>query len=353
VSAAITFTDPRLEAFRRFNEMGGKFRVAVINTCNLDCFFCHNEGMSNPRRPDAHDADRRRDAAHASLDTLLGLTNAFARLGGMQVNVTGGEPLLHAGLPAFLRAIDRTRGTRVILNTNALEIEPLLRDGERLPLDAIFASLHTTDERVFARELVALARPADKSGAKSAARVMANLVRLKGAGYEVQVNYSLGPHNQAGFREVLDFTLAHGIALKAIALVRHTPAAGFYGGAWVDPAWIAAELEARGGAIASESTAMGGQTTLWSVRGTPVKVKNIARGRLRTSYCDGCAHVDACGEGIYGLRLGPDGLFKPCLLRAEKYRAFSSLPFEDQVLDEIARMMGPAESARFDAGAPA
>src|SRR4051812_19147717 len=39
-----------MDRFRVFNAKGGKFRVAITNTCNLDCFFCHNEGMSNPRR---------------------------------------------------------------------------------------------------------------------------------------------------------------------------------------------------------------------------------------------------------------------------------------------------------------
>jgi len=342
--------DPRLSAFRRFNDQGGKFRVAVINACNLDCFFCHNEGMANPRREAPEDATRRAAASKASLETLLALTNAFARLGGKQVNITGGEPLLHPGLPGFLHAIDRSTGTRIVLNTNALEIAPLL--AAPLPVDSIFASLHTTDESVFARDLVALARPSDRDGAKSARRVMDNLVLLKRAGYDVQINYSLGPHNQTGFGEVLDFAIASGIGLKVIALVRHTSAEGFYGGAWVDPEWIDARLAERGAVRTGEGLALGGHTTTWIAGGTPVKVKNVARGRLRTSYCDGCTHAASCGEGIYGLRLGPDGLFKPCLLRADKYRAFTSRAPEEQVLDEIARMMGAEDSARFDAGSP-
>ena len=38
------------ENFDIFNENGGKFRVSLVNVCNLDCFFCHNEAMPNPRR---------------------------------------------------------------------------------------------------------------------------------------------------------------------------------------------------------------------------------------------------------------------------------------------------------------
>ena len=41
----------QLKSFAVFNKKGGKFRVAVLNACNMNCFFCHNEGMENPRTP--------------------------------------------------------------------------------------------------------------------------------------------------------------------------------------------------------------------------------------------------------------------------------------------------------------
>ena len=46
--------DPRINSFKYFNQKGGKFRVTVVNRCNFNCFFCHNEGMDNPREPGAH-----------------------------------------------------------------------------------------------------------------------------------------------------------------------------------------------------------------------------------------------------------------------------------------------------------
>lgn len=46
---------------------------------------------------------------------------------------------------------------------------------------------------------------------------------------------------------MLDFAIAHGIALKAIAFVRPNNEPDFYGGEWVDPEWISALLAGRGG----------------------------------------------------------------------------------------------------------
>ena len=83
----------------------------------MDCFFCHNEGMDNPRRPTAplgaadppanggggqqpaaavsdaaakkRDPLKRKGPSVLSTEHLLGIMNAFTRLGGKQINVTG------------------------------------------------------------------------------------------------------------------------------------------------------------------------------------------------------------------------------------------------------------------------
>jgi len=332
----------RLDRFRTFNDRGGKLRVAVTDACNLDCFFCHNEAMANPRRlalPLARAGPRLRT------DDLIEIMNAFARLRGRQINVTGGEPLAHPEIVRILESIDR-RGTLVILNTNAILADRLLGRPPIATVDAIFASLHTTDEAVFERALGA--RPG------TARRVMDNLVALARHGYRVQINYSLGDFNKDGFEGVLDFAIRHAIDLKAIALVRPTEAPGFYGGAWIDPRFVAERLERRGAAAVSHDEGLGGRTATYRVGRSTVKVKNIARGRLVTDFCAGCPHEAACGEGIYAVRVGVDGLFKPCLLRREAFRPVRrDAPYEAQILDVVDAMIGDFAGARFATGAPA
>src|SRR5262245_44739943 len=90
-----------LERFRLFNDRGGKFRVVILNACNLDCFFCHNEAMENPRRGGTGKAKPKLSDAQ-----VVDLVNAFTRLGGKQVNLTGGEPLAHPRLVPLLEAIE-------------------------------------------------------------------------------------------------------------------------------------------------------------------------------------------------------------------------------------------------------
>jgi cyclic pyranopterin phosphate synthase len=344
----------QLERFRIFNEKGGKFRVAIINTCNLDCFFCHNEGMSNPRRGQVTTTTTMAGARHLGKDDIVRLINAFTRLGGRQVNITGGEPLAHPEVVPILEAIDK-RQTRVVLNTNALLAHKLVAHPRVQNLDAIFASLHTTDDEVFRSELGGTAR--------SVAKVKHGIVSLKKAGYEVQINYSLGPYNVAGFAEVLDFAIDNEIDLKAIALVRSSDAASareFYGGDWIDPRWLSEIVLARSAVLVGEDEGLGGHTTTYRIGRSTVKVKNVARGRLETDLCRGCLKRPQCGEGIYGFRVGVDGVMKPCLLRRDKDRPLRESStgercesYEDQILDVVSAMIGDFGRARFVGGAPA
>jgi cyclic pyranopterin phosphate synthase len=331
--------DPRhLDSFRIFNEAGGKFRLAIINLCNLDCFFCHNEGMPNPRRGEAA-------GDLLDVDRVVAIADAYARLGGRQINLTGGEPLAHPRLFEILERIDR-RDTRLAINTNALLANRLLARPPSPAVDHVLASLHTTSDRVFRDQL------GGRDG--SAARVMGNIAALALHGYRVCINFSLGQHNLDGFEPVLDFAVEHGIDLKAIALVRSSTDPDFYGGDWIEPSWLAEKLAARGAEILGTRDAFGGRKSAYRIGASRIEVKNIADGRLRTDFCRGCLHQDQCGEGIYGVRVGMDGVIKPCLLRRERFRSVDSeTSYEAQILATIHAMVGNWDNARFVKGAPA
>ncbi len=330
-----TYAAHLLDSFRTFNEGGGKFRLAILNVCNLDCFFCHNEAMDNPRRGPA-----RPDAL--TTDDVIAIASTWAALGGDQINLTGGEPLAHPELRQICERIDK-RATRIALNTNAILADRLLTGPRVDAIDLILASLHSVDDDFFRERL----------GGKSARKVMDNIAALAAHGYRVEINFSLSGANRDGFDDVLDFALARGIDLKAIALVRSSCDPGFYGGDWVDPAWITARLEARGARATGTRDAFGGRKTTYRVGATRIEVKNIATGRLETDFCRGCLVKPQCGEGIYGLRIGVDGLVKPCLLRRDRHRPLDrSRPWDLQILETIDAMVGDWSRARFVTGAP-
>jgi GTP 3',8-cyclase len=330
------------DSFQVFNENGGKFRLAVINACNLDCFFCHNEAMDNPRAPGA-----RRRADVLGTEDIIAIANAWASLGGDQINLTGGEPLAHPELVEIVEGIDKRGKTRIALNSNAILADRLTRRPRVDAIDVILASLHTLDDETFRTRL----------GGRAVSDVTNGILALAAHGYRVEINYSLGPTNREHFPSVLDFALEHGLDIKAIALVRSSDREDFYGGEWVDPVWLAACLAARGAVERGVRNAFGGRRTIYRATGRTreikIEVKNVAAGRLHTDFCRGCLHKAQCGEGIYGVRLGVDGLIKPCLLRRDRYRPIDPRgDLEGQLLDIVHAMVGDWTAASFVTGAP-
>ena len=119
------------------------------------------------------------------------------------MNITGGEPLARKDIVDILRKIKK-RGTRIVLNSNVLLAQRLLKEPKIDNIDAIFASLHTTEGKVFKEKVSKTQRSAtikihglNKLGysASGAQEVMDNMVKLKQHGYKVQINYSLGSYN--------------------------------------------------------------------------------------------------------------------------------------------------------------
>lgn len=85
----------------------GKVACTVFTAgCNFRCPFCHNAGLVLPERlfQDVTEAD-----ILAFLKKRVGILDGVA--------VTGGEPLLHSELPAFLRQV-KELGYLVKLDTN-------------------------------------------------------------------------------------------------------------------------------------------------------------------------------------------------------------------------------------------
>lgn len=83
--------------------------VVFVGGCNLYCPFCHNPELVRP--------DLLEEQFSLSEDDVLA-SLAERRQFVEGVCITGGEPLVHPGLPSFLRRVRRETGLPVKLDTN-------------------------------------------------------------------------------------------------------------------------------------------------------------------------------------------------------------------------------------------
>ncbi|KAA0207012.1 anaerobic ribonucleoside-triphosphate reductase activating protein [Candidatus Uhrbacteria bacterium] len=113
--------------------------VAFTPGCNFRCGYCHNPEFVLPER-----IKELEPSFIPEEDVLAFLEERRGKLEG--VVVTGGEPTLHRGLPAFLRRV-RDLGFLVKLDTNGSlpeALEPILREGLA---DYVAMDIKTSPER--------------------------------------------------------------------------------------------------------------------------------------------------------------------------------------------------------------
>jgi len=88
-------------------------RISVTDRCNFRCPYCMPKEVFGPGHAFL------RDPQLVSLPELVRIVAAFLKLGVEKVRLTGGEPLLRADLPDFVRALKHDLGVPdVALTTN-------------------------------------------------------------------------------------------------------------------------------------------------------------------------------------------------------------------------------------------
>jgi molybdenum cofactor biosynthesis enzyme MoaA len=125
-------------------QISRKLRISVTDSCNLRCFFCHNEGQG------AFGQAKRSSFTIADYKLIIG---AAAAAGVREVKLTGGEPLLYRNsghdivdLVAGISSIRDRHQFGLSMTTNGLLLHrygTALRDAG---LDRVTISLHTLDE---------------------------------------------------------------------------------------------------------------------------------------------------------------------------------------------------------------
>jgi cyclic pyranopterin phosphate synthase len=121
-------------------------RVSITDRCNMRCRYCMPREVFGPGFVFLPHTELLR------FEEIVRVVSAFARAGVNKVRLTGGEPLLRAGLPDLVAMVAGIPGVDdIALTTNG---SLLARHAERLRaagLTRITVSLDTLDEKTFAK----------------------------------------------------------------------------------------------------------------------------------------------------------------------------------------------------------
>jgi molybdenum cofactor biosynthesis enzyme MoaA len=143
------------------DQLSRKLRVSLTDTCNLGCFFCHNEGQAPPRPAGT--------PSGLTIGELVRMVRAAVRAGIREVKLTGGEPLLYrdgaasvvdlVGALSDLRGEARTGPFGLSMTTNGVLLARLAAPLKAAGLDRVTVSVHTLDQQRFTSLIGPRSRP--------------------------------------------------------------------------------------------------------------------------------------------------------------------------------------------------
>lgn len=174
-------------------------RLSVTDRCNMRCFYCMpKEGIVSK----GHDAV-------LSYEELLLIAETAIGLGIEKIRITGGEPLVRAGIVDFLERLGRLPGLRhLALTTNGLLLAKMATDLYKVGVQRLNVSLDSLNPQIFS----------DITRGGDLKRVLAGLDAAEKAGFpppKINCVIMRGVNDS----EILDFagmTLSRGNSIRFI-----------------------------------------------------------------------------------------------------------------------------------------
>ena len=291
------------EAIQQFNLFNGRLRISITPSCNLSCVFCHTEGN--------HDHSAKK-FMHPKIFSKL--RYAFEKLGGKEINITGGEPLLHPKICEILDSL-KEKSFYASLSTNGLALKRIL-ERPKYNIDVIKISFHTvkTDEQ--AKSFLGKAWNYEL--------LKQNIQLCRKKGYNIILNYILTSTNVDELPQIIRESIDLDCNLKIIDLetMEHSPehnksrTTDYFNKNFVPPEKIESVIQQYAsykGLILGQTGSAHKKYTTKS--GTSIMLKDPNKGRFSTEICKSCDKDNICSEGVFALRVNTNGTYKPCILR--------------------------------------
>lgn len=284
-----------------FHRRRGRVRISVSHNCQLKCQFCHQEGISNHW-----------NNTYITEGYFRDLLSALNFLGVKEINLTGGDPLLHPSINALIE-IAWAMDFSTFICTNGLLLNRAF--------DSISAG-HLAQIKLSVHDVFSDQRSLDVLGkAWSFRKVEANVLGAIDRGIsELQVNFTNTKDSFRSFRHVAERAIKWDAKLIVCDLIATRWNEQLQGAECKteDIEGILLDYASPNGAVTDDVGCI--LKKYKSQTGRDWFIKDHGFGLYYSAMCDGCLQRPICGEGVFALRFDCDGHISPCLLRADLAR---------------------------------
>lgn len=262
-------------------------RVSLTQECNLNCFYCHQEGE------DGGEKDTR-----LQLEEVKQLVKTASDLGMNKVKFSGGEPLLHPEIKEII-SYSAELMDDVSLTTNGVLLPEKAEQLSEAGLDRVNVSLDAKDQETY-KEI---------TGKSSLEKVREGIKKANEVGlYPVKINMLLMKGlNDDSIEEMIEFASKTGSILQVIEMTstREEISDDFYQRRHLSLEELASDLEKR--AVRTETRRMHARKKYFLQ--SPEAEVELVRTMHNSTFCKNCTR----------LRVTSEGELKPCLLRTDNH----------------------------------
>lgn len=271
------------------------FRLSVTNICNLNCFFCHNEGQ------------RGEQLSYLTADEIIWATKIAVSIGFSKVKITGGEPTLRKDICKIIYEIKSTGVEDLSMITNGVALPKMAKKLKASGLDRVNISLYALNEQKFIKNQRAHPRLLYNAQKGIDSALMAGFKDIK-------INYVICDETDfPDFINVLKFAKGRDLTVVTLPVMKISD--GLFSAfslkrlneeiELIAPIVNKQDITDEAGIIKSLLTTNDGTKIL--IR------KNELNAVTPFSSCKSCLHLSECQEGIFPMRLSSDGILSPCL----------------------------------------
>ncbi|KXA92366.1 molybdenum cofactor biosynthesis protein MoeA [candidate division MSBL1 archaeon SCGC-AAA259O05] len=256
-------------------------RISVTENCNLDCFYCHNEGCLEGNR-------------EMSTEEIVKLVEYATDFGIEKVKYTGGEPLIRDDMVDIIERTSQFSLKDISLTTNGTELVSKADGLEEAGLDRVNISLDTLDGEKYKKITGSSVLNKVKRGIDSAINAGLTPVKLN--------TLLLDGINEDEVEDLINFSTERGAILQLIELENVLPENdSVYEKYHTDLDDIEERIQDRTMDV----------RTRWLMQ---VRRKYILEGGGEVEIVNPMHNSEFCSH-CTRLRITSDGYLKPCLMR--------------------------------------
>ena len=256
-------------------------RITLTNRCNVNCLYCHHDGMV-------------KSEDEMTADEVYTICKVAKNLGVKKIRLSGGEPLLKKDIVETVEKINSLNFKDISMTTNGILLEKYAQDLKDAGLDRVNVSLDTLNRETF--EFIT-----KKDYLEDAKRGILKAVEV--GFYPVKINMVIMKDiNQDEIDDMFEFCKEHDIVLQLIELIESESCDDDKFSE--DYHYNLDDIESELADIADEvheRKFMQGRRKYYIDGGEIEVVKPVDNAK----FCAKCSR----------LRITPDGKIKPCLLR--------------------------------------